>query len=169
MYEHYTHPGRSPQAAVLGAIQDSAEVLCFLTEAGAASAWVHQELGAVQAFNKGLIPWVQCNAPQAPGFALMENPVAYDPINPDAAIADLLWLIRNDFDLFDGPMTIECPHCRGFAKLLLPGMDHCKSAIEANRLIGPDPCARCHGTLYLSPSTLEPIAEQLALSRAWPE
>ena len=46
MYEHYPHPGRRAADAVLSALRDSAEVAVFLTDVGAGSAWVHQELGA---------------------------------------------------------------------------------------------------------------------------
>jgi len=169
MYEHNTHPGRSPRDAVLGAIADSAEVVSFLTEAGAGSAWVHQELGAVHALGKGLIPWLDAATPQAPGFAEFDHPVLYDPRRPEAAIAALLWLVRHDFDLFEGLLNIECPQCRNFLTFGLPGVEQCRNAQDAGTLLTSDPCPRCRFSVYISPWTLEPIAEQLALSRAWSE
>jgi hypothetical protein len=169
MYEHYTHPGRCARDAVLETLKDSAEVVCFLTESGAGSAWVHQELGAIQAMAKPLVPWIQTDGPQAPGFALLENPILYDPRKPDHAIAELIWLVRHDFELFEGPMTVDCPSCKNFAQLDLPGMEQASNAMQRNEILGPHQCPRCLGLIYLSPWTFEPLAEQLALSRAWAE
>jgi len=169
MYEHYTHPGRCARDAVIETLRDSAEVVCFLTEAGAGSAWVHQELGAVQTMGKALVPWLQAEGPQAPGFAVLENPILYQPAKPDHAIAELIWLVRHDFELFDGPLTVDCPSCKSFAQLDLPGMEQASNAMQRNEILGPHRCPRCLSLIYLSPWTLEPIAEQLALSRAWSE
>ena len=169
MYEHYPHHGRAVCEAVTGALRDSAEVAVFLTEAGAASAWVHQELGATLAMGKAILPVVQVNAVQVPGFTDLRQPILYDPTRPEAAISRLLWLLRVDFELFEGPLTVECPSCKTYFEVALPALQSVRRAMDANRLLDRYACRQCETSVYLSPWTLEPISEQMALGRAWPD
>ncbi len=169
MYEHYPHPGKTACEAVMGAMQDAAEVVVFLTDAGSGSAWVHQELGAVTALQKPMLPVVQVNAIQPSGFAALSQPVLIDPRRTETAIGRLLWLLRVDFELFDGPLTVECPQCHGDYQTDLPSLNAVRRAMDANKLLDRDTCRNCSTSLYLSPWTLEPVSEQMALGRAWPE
>ena len=169
MYEHYPHPGKKAADAVVQAITDSAEVAVFLTDAGAGSAWVHQEMGAALALGKPIIPIIQTTSPQAPGFTDLDRAVVFDAARPKVAIGQLLWLLRVDSDIFDGSLKVECPACHGFAAVDLPAMHAVREAMDRDRLVGGHACRQCGHPIYLSPFTLEPMAEQLALGRIWGE
>jgi len=169
MYEHFPHPGKRAGDAVLDAMKDAAEVAVLLTEGGAGSAWVHQELGAAIALSKPIIPIVQTSSPQAPGFTDLDRAVVFDPQHPEVAIGHLLWLLRVDFDLFDGLVDVECPDCHRYNQIPLPPMHTVREAMDKDRLIKAGTCSACTRTLYISPYTMEPFSEQLALGRIWGE
>ena len=169
MYEHYPHPGRRAADAVLSALRDSAEVAVFLTDVGAGSAWVHQELGAAIALDKPVIPILDGESPQAPGFADLERSVVYDARRPEVAIGHLLWNLRVDFDIFEGPLDVECPECHAYSRIDLPTMHAVREAMDRDRLIPGSTCGECTRRLYVSPYTMEPVSEQLALGRIWGE
>lgn len=169
MYEHFPHPGRTPCAAVLGAIGDSAQVVPFLTAAGAKSAWLQQELGAAIAMNKPLLPVLQLDAVQSPGFTDAQQPVLFDVRRPELAIGHLLWLLRVDFEVFDGRVTLECPGCHNYSEVELPSLQTVRRAMDGNHLLDGSSCIACGAAARLSPWTLEPVSEQMALGRAWPE
>lgn len=169
MYEHYPHPGKKPATAVLDAMNDSAEVAVFLTDIGAGSAWVHQELGAAIALRKPVIPILDARCAQAPGFADLERAVLFDAQRPETAIGHLLWMLRVDFDMFDGLLDVECPECHAYSRIDLPTFHAVREAMERDRLIGGTDCQACTRPLYVSPYTMEPMSEQLALGRVWGE
>ena len=169
MYEHFPHPRQSPLEAVIGAVRDSQQVVSFLTDAGSGSAWVHQELGATLALGKYLLPLVQGDAVQVPGFVALRQPILYDPRRPEAAIGRLLWLLRVDFELFDGPLSVQCPACQTHFTVPLPAMQLVRHTMEADRLLGRYGCPECQASVHLSPWTMEPISEQMAMGRAWAE
>ena len=169
MYEHFPHPGKPAGAAVLEAMRDSAQVAVLLTEVGAGSAWVHQELGAAIALGKPLIPIVDAGSPQAPGFSTLERAIVFDAQRPEVAIGQLLWLLRVDFDMFDGLVDVECPDCHTFTQVTLPAMHVVRDAMARERLLPGHVCKECSRTVYLSPYTMEPFSEQLALGRIWGE
>ena len=169
MYEHFPHPGRTPCDAVLGAIEDSAQVVPFLTAAGVRSPWLQQELGAAIALGKQLLPVVQVDAVQSPGFTDVQQPVLLDTRHPELAIGHLLWLLRVDFEVFEGRVTLECPGCHAYSEAALPSLHALRRAMDGNHLLEGFACRSCGAAARLSPLTLEPVSEQMALGRAWPE
>ncbi|MBI2886825.1 MAG: toll/interleukin-1 receptor domain-containing protein [Chloroflexi bacterium] len=169
MYEHFPHPGRPQGAVVLQALRDSHHIVAFLTEAGNGSAWVHQELGAAMALGKYLLPVIQGSGVQLSGFAELRQPVLYEPRHPEVAIGRLLWLLRVDFELFDGALSVQCPSCQGHFSVPLPALHLVRQAMDTDRLLGRYGCPGCASAVHLSPWTLEPVSEQMALGRAWAE
>jgi hypothetical protein len=144
-------------------------VVPFLTTAGSASAWLHQELGAAFALGKPLLPVIQTTAAQAPGYASFQQPLLLDPRHPEVALGRLLWLLRVDFEVFDGRVTVECPGCRRYAEAELPALQAVRRAMDANALLEGVGCPACGAPSRLSPWTLEPVSEQMALGRTWSE
>jgi len=170
MYEHFPHPGRAASEAVAGALRDSHHVISFLTEAGAGSAWLHQELGAAFALGKYLMPVVQAaGAVQAAGFVTLQQPILYDPRRPEVTLGRVLWLLRVDFERFEGQLSVQCPSCQAHFYVALPPMQLVRQGMDQNKLLGKYPCSACQQSVHLSPWTLEPISEQMALGRAWAE
>ena len=153
----------------MGARRDSQQVGPFLTGAGSGAAWVQRERGATLARGKYLRPLVQGDAVQVQGFVALRQPTLYDPRRPEAAIGRLLWLLRVDFELFDGPLSVQCPACQTHFTVPLPAMQLVRHTMEADRLLGRYGCPECQASVHLSPWTMEPISEQMAMGRAWAE
>ena len=169
MYEHYPHPGTSVNNAVIGAMRDSSEIVSFLTDGGASSAWVHQELGAALALGKPVVPVVEVTAVQAPGFMPLNRPVLYQPQHPEPALGELVCLLRADFNMMDTDISVQCPSCQSYWKVPLPRIHEARTAMEIERPLGPHLCKGCTENVYLSPYTYEAMSQQLALGRTWSE
>ena len=133
MYEHYPHPGTSVNNAVIGAMRDSSEIVSFLTDGGASSAWVHQELGAALALGKPVVPVVEVTAVQAPGFMPLNRPVLFQPQHPEPALGELLCLLRADFNMMDTDISVQCPSCQSYWKVPLPRIHEARTAMEMER------------------------------------
>ncbi len=169
MYEHYPHPGRSVESAVIGALNDSAEIISFLTDAGAGAAWVHQELGAALALGKTIVPVIDVATVQVPGFTPMLTPIHYSPKKPEATLGELLCLLRADFNRMDADISVQCPTCLAHQRVVLPNIPDTRTAMSDEKPIGPHQCRSCPENLFLSPFTFEAMSQQLALGRAWSE
>lgn len=86
--EHDVQPGQSLAEKIRLAILQSDAVVVLLTKAGAASAYVQQEIGVAVAAGKPLVPIVQ-DGPE--NLAMLDGVeyVSFDPEHPAVAIRDL--------------------------------------------------------------------------------
>src|SRR5205814_1378290 len=101
----------------------------FLTDAGSGAAWVHQELGAALALSKPIVPVIDVATVQVPGFTPMHAPIYYSPKKPEAALGELLCLLRADFNRMDADISVQCPTCNARQRVILPDVIDTRKAM----------------------------------------
>lgn len=86
--EHDVQPGESLAEKVRKAIRESDAMVVLLTNAGAASAYVHQEIGVAVEASKTVVPIVEAGVENLAMLGGVEY-ISFDPARPAGAIRDL--------------------------------------------------------------------------------
>jgi len=90
--EHDVQAGESLAMKVRSAIRRSDAIVVLLTKSGAASAYVHQEVGVAVEAGKPVIPIVETGVSSLAMLGGIEY-ISFDPAHPEGAIRDLTSLL----------------------------------------------------------------------------
>lgn len=129
--------------------------MVFLTQAGAESQWVNQEVGMAFALNMLIIPIAQMGT-ESKGFVELRQRINYDPYHPEDAVRDLIYRLRCLCNPTSLQLKCTNENCRSPFITALPNEEEIGEAIKKNKVFFGT-CPHCKTQVQFNPKTFEPL------------
>ena len=152
-YMLYPDPGELIPEVIVRQISASSYFVPFLTQSGAQSQWVNQEIGVAHALRKYIIPVVEIGV-ETKGFVELRHRINHNSHNPEEALYQLIWSLRTLLN--PNSIDIKCPQCGCDFVSQLPSLDLTRQVIEKEQVFVTD-CPSCKLSVQINPRTGELI------------